>query len=751
MRDAGKRLARTRGGAVRSCVNRRLSRLSKLASLTLGAAYLLSASPATAQTSTNYGEARIEFEGGDVGKDMADVISAFSKSDGVLAAREHFPAETTGLCPILEAELKVPGAFCTEALRNALLELNAKSDNAIDVNAINPKTGVWLPVLDVQKTESEQLFDLSVPEQEDRLKNIEKNKGWEGLIDQSKSKDDIYGSLTSKAGSNPPRINSRTITKYIWSFPLASQDTFYKALEAAEAKELADDKKNNVIINIERNESDPKQADTAASDFYTQWCDPPGAVAGEGSFTEMVDSFYSTEGVSPCEDGSLVPGEKDLAIADQPISPNYDIDIPPPDPVDPLRKECSRGTTYDEHKDHGMLLTTVIASQPNGWGFAGVAPKARLDRFDWVGKVKNSELKDFIEQSQSTTPAILFASNFTPTDEKPETGPRIPLANRLWKWDETKYLDELLDEHLRFENTFAGPIVIKILEGRSLIIASAGQADNSTGRTINAETPRSPQNLGDTPKVLVVGACSECKGEQATIWTNSNRGADFVGVLAPGGLPVPTYLPDNKVQTTPGGTSAAAAFAGVAANMHQCYPSKYKNAQKLKERLVLASYPTVADDSRSLVSGGVVDPSVSMLDPDKDWRKLGNNPVAPVEFEGWCDQYLRADEDGNEKPFELREVRRLSKLTTGELVARSTEEEIKGSHTLIRFETTRPRKLISTTPSTRVARVKMPSGAQTSCAVTVEDLTDLFLKKDYETLVDPNQAGQSCDPLDPCQ
>jgi hypothetical protein len=732
-------------------VNRQLSRLSKLTCLTLGAAYLLSASPATAQTSTNYGEARIEFEGGDVGKDMANVISAFSKSDGVLAARAHFPAETTGLCPILETELKVPGAFCTKALLNALLELNAKSDNVIDVNAINPKTGVLLPVLDVQKTESEQLFDLSNPEQEGRLKDIEINEGWKRLIDQSKSKNDIFGSLSSKTGSNPPHINSRTITKYIWSFRIASEDTFYKALEATEAEGLANSK--NVIVSIERNESDPKQADTAATDFYTQWCDPPGAVAGEGSFTEMVDSFYSTEGVSPCEDGSLVPGEKDLAIADQPVSPNDDIDISLPDSVHALPKECSRGT-YIKENDHGMLLTTVIASQPNGWGFAGVAPKARLERFNWVEKVKNSELKDFIEQSQSTTPAILFASKFTPTNEKPETGPRIPSANRLWKWDDTKYLDELLDEYLRFENTFAGPIVIKILEGRSLIIASAGHADNSTGRTINAETPRSPQNLGDTPKVLVVGACSECKGEQATIWTNSNRGADFVGVLAPGGLPVPTYLADGKVQTTPGGTSAAAAFvAGVAANMHQCYPSKYKNPQKLKERLVLASYPTVADDSRSLVSGGVVDPSVSMLDPDEDWLKLGGNPVATVEFEGWCDHYLEADEEGIEKPFELREVRRLSKLTTGELVARSTEEKIDlRGHTLIRFETTRPRKPISTTPSTRVARVKMPSGAQTSCAVTIENLTDLLLKKDYDTLVDPNEPEQSCkDPLPDCQ
>jgi hypothetical protein len=246
-----------------------------------------------------------------------------------------------------------------------------------------------------------------------------------------------------------------------------------------------------------------------------------------------------------------------------------------------------------------------------------------------------------------------------------------------------------------------------------------------------------PQNLGDQKNVLVVGACTDCSTPGAVLWKESNRSdatKEFVSVLAPGGGAIPTYVADDGVDETIGGTSAAAAFvAGLAGKMAECHPLQY-NAQpaKLKERIILASRPISDPEANEHVSGGVMDPEVSMLDPAKTWLKLKleDSPVKPVEFKHWCSERLKfqPDDNGDRDSVNLLAARRLTNVDNIGLVYQSVHEN--ATRRIVRREA--PAVPVSDGPVAAVVY----DGQQQQCAVAINRLEDLFLAESSDAVGD---------------
>jgi hypothetical protein len=215
------------------------------------------------------------------------------------------------------------------------------------------------------------------------------------------------------------------------------------------------------------------------------------------------------------------------------------------------------------------------------------------------------------------------------------------------------------------------------------------------------------------------------------MWPNSNRGKNnkFVSLLAPGGESVPSYVSDHQVGKTEGGTSAAAAFtAGLAARMAACYPSAYRaRAEVLKERLILASRPVAGADSDWLeqVAGGILDPSVSMLSPERTWLKLnGQQPVRAVEFKHWCTERLKF-QDNTPASLDLFSMRRLTSVR-GAIIGQSVDRKQDELPSLLEKRlVNREMPGIPATPGSLAA--VLSDGGGEMCAVATDQLTDLFL------------------------
>jgi hypothetical protein len=277
---------------------------------------------------------------------------------------------------------------------------------------------------------------------------------------------------------------------------------------------------------------------------------------------------------------------------------------------------------------------------------------------------------------------------------------------------------------------------------------SAGQSefDSQDGETIRWDLARAPQNIGDMPNVLVVAACQSCEGNSPALWPNSNRSDEtlrYVGLLAPGGDPLPTYLDGGKVGETTGGTSSAAAFvAAQAARVSQCHFSAFQGRPKrLKEWLMLTSRPIADSAALNYVAGGIIDPDVSMLDPRKTWLKLVDRDVHTVEFQHWCKQSMPLDMNSEARRWtNLAEARRVTN-TPGVGVV---------SYEFRTFHPTRLHssgELIRTGPGSAAdptAPLAAVSYDGETCRVSVNDITDLILDREYEDVRD-------CGPLPPCQ
>jgi hypothetical protein len=685
----------------------------------------------------------IEFSGGAVDRDMAQVIKAFAGKVEIMPVRKYLPAQTSGLCPILNSQLGLTEKLCTGEIIDAIRALNERHGVALDPGAVDAVQGVVLPEIQLTTSEVSRIYNLDQQTEAQRLEQIEKNPSWQTSILRKET--DLLA-RNDKGDMTLPQLEQLTFKRIAWEFTIKGSED-----RIAEAQYLSQVLVNrNLSVDVESIYGFDKKAHSAtrytAPDHFRKWCvDRTAPNTAEGKFSDLTGWLYETKDVVTCEDQD--PPRPEVVIMDQAIAPNSDLAASFPDVTRNVAQPPAACETdsYARTKDHGTLLSTIVASNANSYGFLGMEPKATIRSFVWGAAETDKDLKDFIRDvTKPVQPQVfLFASEFQPYPPypKPEeaTESKIRAALAYWqrKADET-WLDLLANEEVRVR----GGLARAILQSKMLLVVAAGQSpDGNRGREIYEETPMPPQNLGDYDQVLVVGACERCDTD-AKLWARSNRGGDskaFVAVMAPGAEKIPTYLSNHKVAETEGGTSASAAFvAGLAAKMASCYPSSY-NAQpaNLKERVILASRPISDKAANDHIAGGVIDPEVSMLDPKRDWLKLKDRPVRAVEFVSWCGDRLKLGDEARD-PLNLPRTRRISNVDGVGLVQQRVND-IVTDPVYDKRQVQRELPATPLDPDSRVALVRYDASTP-ECAVNIPRLTDLFLSKTYKANGDCSAA-----------
>jgi hypothetical protein len=708
----------------RLCIDRPTTKKSVIIAAVIAAAPVNAA--VFCQEAKPYAEAIIGFEGGLVGDDSAKVIKQFSEINGNFATRTYLPKDTVDLCGILKQELLIPAEFCTKNLLSEVKALNQRNGIEIDPDAINPKTGVILPLVKAETRFVERYFDTSDELQEQRVKDIDKN--WQSLIKERKS--DVLNSQSVNSNGDERPIELRIIKKLEWTLPLKTEDDYFGAILAR--KELSG-QVQNLSVGIEQAAPQPKAAYSPPNIVYERWCEAHAAAPGEGSYDEMAARFYETKTVVECELENGQPVTAEIAIVDQPIATNPDLaeSLGAVAPLPP--SQCIPGA-FDKSSAHGTLLASIVASSENSYGFKGIAPGAKIVQLTWTRTQGNNKLLyDFLEDNQSI-PVVLFASNFNQDPPyrvkfENDVSERQKAAQKaVWKWDSAQgeYLRELADSSVRFELDLAG----KVMKQNSLFVVAAGQVDGG-GRVIFEQSELAPQNIGELGEVLVVAACDDCTSMLPSLAKDSNRnaiGGRSVSVLAPGG-DLPFYVSETQTAKSPVGTSGAAAFAaGLAAKMSACYPSSYKlRPEKLKERIVLTSFPVADSSALAQVSGSVIDISVAMLDPKATWLKTRSDmPPRKVTVDHWCaNEPEITDENDNPTFIQLQQTRRLS-MVENHIVQRIIEKGPKTSIERPKFvKRIGPGPLKN--PEVSLASVEEADG--TPCLLRADNLRDLIVSK----------------------
>lgn len=690
----------------------------------------------------------VDFEGGLVGRDMASVIATFSGDSEILPTTHYRPEVTSGLCGIIATELLVKPEFCTKELLDAITALNEKQGLSIDPDAISPRTGIILPDVAATQKQVNRIFDFSNEVEANRANELLQNPGWTTVI--SEHVEDLMEGYEGRAESAAPKITQLTISRITWEFGIGDDE----AIQAAKylSGELSS---RNLAVTVERTENFNKviHAPYPADMHHRKWCSDMPTGNAEGAFAHMTGSLYDTSSVIQCEGGGQRP---QVIIMDQPIGLHPDLvkalpaaaqDSQAPEALD---NSC-QPQAFDRMQHHGTLLATIIASEENQYGFRGIAPHASLVPFEWhASDATRRQLKDFVEDVRNVhVPQVfLFASEFELYSPPPNPGASEYArkeADKVWRTDgQGGWLRLLANDSVRI----APALVREFFHQKSFLVAAAGQpADGSEGRPIDWETPMSPQNLGDFENVLIVGACTDCDSTTASMWRSSNRGkvSDYVSLLGPGGGSVPSYIAPTSVGATTGGTSAAAAFAaGVAANMSACYPLSYNfQPGKLKEQIILASRPLLDHDNEleGRVAGGVLDPAVSMLDPNKTWLKLkSQRDVRPVEFKHWCDARLEYEQNEGDMrdSSNLRTARRLTTVHDSIVVQHVKNGPQSSLWRQRGVKRERPGRPAAPTP------LAVVEYAGEQCRVELGDMTDLFLDQEYD-------AVASCEEVPACE
>ncbi|WP_143744635.1 S8 family serine peptidase [Mesorhizobium prunaredense] len=691
----------------------------------------------------------IEFEGGIASSAMASVIHRFGVKSRILPVRVYRPDDTVGLCPILESELKLPGRNCTTDLIGSIVWLNRLNKLVLDPNAVQPTRGVYLPAVEASITEITRIFDLSNTEEKNRLDQILNNPGWGDFV--GRTAEDILGS-NEKNDPTIPHLNELSIKRIAWEFQISGAERVAEATLIG--KSLAT---TNLMISVQNIEGFVKSKYAAsATSVFQNWCAiPPVSNNTDGSFAGMVGGLYDTSlAVSKsCPPPPPPRPRPKVVMMDQPITPHPDLghaflkdDAAIEAELKQLGPACQPGN-FVRDVDHSSLLATIIGASANNYGFVGMAPDAVIEAYPWNQKPElNNDLRRFVERVWPKTEVFLLASKFAPyPPQSAASAVEKRLADKTWKKDDNdKWIFQLKDDNVRLEEDIARTV----LQTRMLLVAAAGQTpEGNAPFEIQADTPMSPQNLGDFDNVLVVAACEDCDKPTARLWAESNRGANdadrsFVGVLAPGGQNVPSYVSNGKIAMTQGGTSSAAAFvAGLAASMSQCYPDNYRlRPGDLKERIILASRPVL--DGSSHVAGGVIDPSISMLDPAKTWLKLQTQPVRPVTMKRWCKDHLnlKPTAAGLPDPWFLKKARRLTMVDQVGLIYQSSEI-LPGERYPARTIRRKPPGIAA---ENGVVAAVQYEGQDSECAVDVGSLKDLFLSQNMM------ESGE-CSALPLCQ
>jgi hypothetical protein len=143
----------------------------------------------------------------------------------------------------------------------------------------------------------------------------------------------------------------------------------------------------------------------------------------------------------------------------------------------------------------------------------------------------------------------------------------------------------------------------------------------------------------------------------------------------------------------------------------------------------------VLDRQRRLegkVTGGILDPAVSMLDPQKTWLKLNTaSPVRAVEFKHWCQRRLAYAEDDDQRrdSSNLATARRLTAVHDSFVIQHASRAFDRASFAYkVQVQRERPGR-----PASLGAIAVVEDEGQV-CRVSLGRLMDLFLDEEYASV-----------------
>jgi subtilase family protein len=591
----------------------------------------------------------VSLEGGEVSDNAAAVLSVLHGLK-VLPVENHTVAKGDNIESVFRDHLGLP--FHSEAMTRFAGELNGNKNFLTRALTIDEK--ITIPnVRFMERT-------YGIRDDRQRIQGIEKN--WDYLI--SKDEQAQQAQQTQQKGSPQQIVDQNSVRIEVKRYELRLRISDEKALMAAVSRIHAIPTKN-IIAGIER-------VPVSAAKYFGV----PAALLDEQTYSSL-DQFVQNRDhlkagdqarILSLLDDAIRPGVRactencaDVILVDKKVSLHPDLkDAVTGDDLDDAALNTSL-VTIDGRQTvevvdwqegfHATHLAGIIAARDNKFGLVGVDPNAAITSWNWdVLRSQPFRVADDVSDRQAEGQRKSRLQIYTFATEW-----RAPVGVTR----ETRISQDVLAKRL-------------VQDESPLVIVAAGQASTAAAATeITMTTSSAPVNLGDQDNVLVVTACTTCKGPNAQILPEAHYSKEFVHVAAPGA---------NVLSTAPGakysrgqGTSQAAAFtAGLASLMVGRFPGYYGNdAYRVKVRLMVTSTPFELIGTllpgRS-VTTGIVSPMLAAFDPSKHWLKRNGVDWADVSKQEHARKFTWAADvlnvvhsDGRRELVPLQDVWRLAR------------------------------------------------------------------------------------------
>jgi Subtilase family len=312
-------------------------------------------------------------------------------------------------------------------------------------------------------------------------------------------------------------------------------------------------------------------------------------------------------------------------------------------------KLTANGPADDEH---GTYMAGIIASRANRYGIVGLAPDAKIYSINWEVFAHNHpqltrllEERDNNGQHEGKQQIVVFATDWHLVNDS------LPTENDSLPKEKEQAANKRL---LRKEDRWTDQLASCIKNSTLLVVAAIGQPKgdetDKKPKEIDERFPDGPMNLGDLDNVITVTGCEDCYGPSPHIIGIANVPAEdaknMVHVAAPA-IDIPgTVKPfgEDLVRYAKGsGTSPATAIvAGVLYEMISYWPDSYRQLFNIKRRIQVTSRPTLlSEDASGLhLSVGILDPTIALRDPSKNWLKDSDSTWNDIGVFGWNEEQI---------------------------------------------------------------------------------------------------------------
>lgn len=563
----------------------------------LGGALL--ALPAAAQVAApdkyKSGNVIIAFEGGVVGEALGNVLLSLAKGENLLFTAPHTVAKGDSVCAVMIARGFPP--TCSAQLLQAIDLLNPKQSPSRRLAAGQT---ILLPDVWLRKYTTGRALSKALPAERNRAAAIKKS--WSHLdaaVKQSSARaEQVDFQAYELILRSPDEVRQKKLMERVTPYRSANVRVTAIGFQALKAKAFSQDTARYQQECTRTPPVPPSKID------YRSYADVDGDLANlirERPASARPVKVYLID-VKLEETPNLAGAVEGGGVA--------------PASAPAWRCAWAGAGTNRQHATH---LAGIIASRDNGFGFVGLSPSSTIVSYDFLKPSATSEtgldippervpwLADAINENRGNEEPYLYlvASSFPDFD-----------AGVLDARGQIKKEDRVSDDR---------PIENRISDLRPLFIVAAGQTNRPVA--LSPTTPMSPQNLGDLRNVLVVSACENCTRAAPRLMADANFGGldgRYVHVAAPGGSPILGWVSGTGVGEAKGTSQAAAYAAGVAAEMIGRWPESYKEADYVKRRIQVTSWPMFkhpGNDDHLKIATGLVDPVLALVDPRQSWLK----------------------------------------------------------------------------------------------------------------------------------